>query len=81
MVALAGLEENPKVTGLDRAKFERAPREAMHHALQFIKQRWGGVSQYLVEAGFGLEEQQQLQDLLLIKQSRHVAGAFAGSKL
>eukprot|EP00775_Hariotina_reticulata_P010394 gene10394-10552_t len=79
MVALAGLEENPKVTGLDRAKFERAPREAMHHALQFIKQRWGGVHQYLVEAGFGRDEQQQLRDALLMQQPRHVA--LSGSKL
>jgi protein tyrosine/serine phosphatase len=66
MVALAGLEENPKVTGLDRAKFERAPREAMHHALQYIKEQYGGAQQYLVKAGFSPAEQEELQQLLLV---------------
>lgn len=65
MVALAGLEENSQVTGLDRSKFERAPREAMHHALQFIKEQYGGAQQYLVQAGFGLAEQEELRQLLL----------------
>jgi len=76
MVALAGLEENPRLQGWIAPSSSESPREAMHHALQFIKQRWGGVSQYLVQAGFGLEEQQQLRDLLLIKQCTQVAGAL-----
>uniref|UniRef100_A0A383V676 Tyrosine specific protein phosphatases domain-containing protein n=1 Tax=Tetradesmus obliquus TaxID=3088 RepID=A0A383V676_TETOB len=65
MVALAGLEENPKVTGLDREKFERAPREAMHAALQFIQETSGSIPQYLAAAGFGKAEQEELRQLLL----------------
>jgi hypothetical protein len=62
-VGLAGLEDNPKTTGLDRDAFERAPREAMHYALRLLEDA-GGVPQYLVNAGFGLDEQEQLQRLL-----------------
>lgn len=79
MVALAGLEENPRVTGLDRTKFERAPREAMHHALQFISEKFGGVQQYLVKAGFGLEEQEELRQLLLLQSSKYNDGNGAVS--
>lgn len=62
-VGLAGLEDNPQATGLDRDTFERAPRKAMHYALRLLEDA-GGVEQYLVNAGFGLDEQQQLQQLL-----------------
>lgn len=62
-VGLAGLEDNPKTTGLDRDAFERAPRPAMHFALRLLEQA-GGVSQYLVNAGFDLQEQQTLVRLL-----------------
>lgn len=62
-VGLAGLEDNPKTTGLDRDAFERAPREVMHAALRLLADA-GGVQQYLVNAGFGLDEQQQLQKAL-----------------
>lgn len=62
-VGLAGLEDNPQTTGLDRNAFERAPREAMHYALRLLEEA-GGVSQYLVKAGFGLDEQQRLRELL-----------------
>jgi hypothetical protein len=62
-VGLAGLENNPKTTGLDREAFERAPREVMHSALRLLEDA-GGVQQYLVNAGFGLDEQQHLQQAL-----------------
>jgi protein tyrosine/serine phosphatase len=76
MVALAGLEENPKVTGLDREKFERAPREAMHAALRFIDDSYGSITQYLAAAGFGEDEQEELRQLLLRdSSSSSVAGA------
>lgn len=64
-VALAGLEDNPKVTGLDRQKFERAPREAMHSALQLLREQYGGVAAYLERAGLGRDEQAELRELLL----------------
>jgi hypothetical protein len=62
-VGLAGLEDNPKTTGLDRDAFERAPRQAMHYALRLLEDA-GGVQQYLVDAGFGLDEQEQLRQVL-----------------
>lgn len=62
-MGLAGLEDNPKTTGLDRDAFERAPREVMHSALRLLEDA-GGVQQYLVNAGFGLDEQQQLRRLM-----------------
>lgn len=62
-VGLAGLEDNPKTTGLDRDAFERAPRQAMHYALRMLEDA-GGVPQYLVNAGFGLDEQEQLRQVL-----------------
>lgn len=65
MVGLAGIEDNPKATGLDRDIFERAPREAMQFALQLI-QNAGGVEQYLTQAGLTRQEQEQLRDLLLL---------------
>eukprot|EP00879_Flechtneria_rotunda_P007267 GHRR01007624.1.p1 GENE.GHRR01007624.1~~GHRR01007624.1.p1 ORF type:complete len:314 (+),score=78.04 GHRR01007624.1:841-1782(+) len=72
MVALAGLEENPKVTGLDKQKFEKAPREAMHYALQYLKEAHGGIQQYLLNAGFSLDEQAELRALLLqAEQQKH----------
>jgi hypothetical protein len=63
-VGLAGIEDNPKVTGLDRTIFERAPREAMHYALGLLAEA-GGVQAYLEQAGLTREEQQSLQRLLL----------------
>lgn len=65
MVALAGIEQDPQASGLDRSKFERAPREAMEHALEFIREQYGGVEQYLVQNGFNVAEQEELRQLLL----------------
>lgn len=78
MVALAGLEGNPSATGLDREKFERAPRQAMQAAMRFIQDYAGSVEQYLVQSGFSLNEQQELMDLLLLT-ARNVAAAPSGS--
>ncbi|KAF6253028.1 protein-tyrosine phosphatase-like protein [Scenedesmus sp. NREL 46B-D3] len=80
IVALAGLEQNPKVTGLDRTKFERAPREAMHTALQFIRETYGSIPQYLTAAGFGQGEQQELRQLLRRDgSSSNVEGGWRGA--
>ncbi|KAF8073065.1 NUDT1 [Scenedesmus sp. PABB004] len=77
MVALAGLEDNPKVSGLDRAAFERAPREAMHAALQMLRDEHGGVPAYLAAAGFGPDAQQALRDALLRQQPGSGGGGGA----
>jgi hypothetical protein len=76
-VALAGLEGDPRVTGLDRSKFERAPREAMEHALRYIEAKHGSVANYLAAAGFTPPEQQQLKEQLL---GAADAAAAAGSR-
>jgi hypothetical protein len=41
-MALAGIENDSRIATLDRAKFERAPAEAMRHALQVRPARGGG---------------------------------------
>jgi protein tyrosine/serine phosphatase len=66
MVALAGLENDPNVTGLNRAVFERAPRAAMAHALEFLDAEAGGVQAYLERAGLGANEQNALRHALLL---------------
>jgi hypothetical protein len=64
-VALAGIENDSRVAKLDRAKFERAPREAIVHALDYIKRTAGSVEAYLIEAGFSKGEMERLRAALL----------------
>jgi hypothetical protein len=78
MVALAGLEGDPRVTGLDRDVFERAPRKAMEHALRHINTKWGSIESYLEQAGFPLKEQQMLKERLVGKRGAQV-GVGEGS--
>lgn len=72
MVALAGLEKHPDLKNLDRSKFERAPAEAMQHALKHLSAEYGGVLQYLEHIGFGIPKQERLRNALLLppEQSR-----------
>jgi len=53
VVALAGIEEQDEMQALDKAKFERAPREAMVHALAFMRDMAGAVPAYLDRCGAG----------------------------
>ncbi|KAG2499238.1 hypothetical protein HYH03_002817 [Edaphochlamys debaryana] len=64
-VALAGLEKREELAGLDRAKFERAPPEAMRATLEYVRRRYGSFSGYLTHIGFGPEKQRRLRELLL----------------
>ena len=63
-VALAGLERMPELVDLNRAVFERAPREAMASALGHLRERYGGVRSYLDAIGFGRDRQRRLRDAL-----------------
>lgn len=74
-VALAGIEDDSRVAKLDRAKFERAPAEAMRHALQHVKSAHGGVEAYLESAGVTKEQMRRIREALL----RPGAGGGAGS--
>lgn len=71
MVALAGIENDSRVVGLDRAKFERAPREAMLHGMKYLRQHYGSVEEYLDGAGFSVEEQARLRRALTGSKSKH----------
>lgn len=64
-VALAGIEDDSRVAKLDRAKFERAPEEAMRHALRHIRRTYGGVEEYLLGAGLTTGEVGRLRAALL----------------
>ena len=76
MVALAGLEGDPRVTGLDREVFERAPRKAMAHALKHINTKWESIASYLEQAGFTLKDQELLKERLTDKRGgRAVEGS------
>ncbi len=63
-MAMAGIENKPELKGLDRSKFEGAPAEAMHSALQYINDKYGSVPGYLRSIGFGREQQQRIKELL-----------------
>lgn len=62
---------------LRRAKFERAPREAMADALDWLHSQPGSVAGYLTRAGLMPEEQEELRLLLLRQPDTTPAGSDA----
>lgn len=51
--------------GLTPAVMSRSPARAIKSLLLYLDQKYGGVSQYLVHVGFGLEQQHQLRMALV----------------
>jgi len=45
-------------------EMRRAPKEIMLELLDYIDEKFGSMSQYLVSIGFSKEEQEQLRDNL-----------------
>lgn len=81
-MALAGIENDSRVATLDRAKFERAPAEAMRHAFDHIKKTAGSVEGYLLGAGFSAGEMQRLRAALLRpERGENGGGSGAQAKL
>ena len=64
LVAMAGIEKKRELDGIDRSKFEGAPREALKEALDFIKQKHGSVTGYLCGIGFDADKQWRLRSAL-----------------
>ncbi|KAL4425778.1 hypothetical protein ABPG75_009794 [Micractinium tetrahymenae] len=59
-VALGGLEKQGELKGMDEAVFSAAPPEAMRGLLQYCKERWGGMREYLAHIGFDRQQQERL---------------------
>lgn len=59
-VALGGLEKQGELKGMDEAVFSAAPPEAMRGLLQYCKERWGGLRQFLAHIGFDRQQQERL---------------------
>jgi protein-tyrosine phosphatase len=80
-VALAGIENDSRAAALDRAKFERAPAEAIRHALQHMRRTAGGVEAYLLGAGLTADEMRRLRAALLRPGAAVAAAGGAHAKL
>eukprot|EP00195_Chlamydomonas_chlamydogama_P013534 CAMPEP_0202890628 /NCGR_PEP_ID=MMETSP1392-20130828/968_1 /ASSEMBLY_ACC=CAM_ASM_000868 /TAXON_ID=225041 /ORGANISM="Chlamydomonas chlamydogama, Strain SAG 11-48b" /LENGTH=312 /DNA_ID=CAMNT_0049574231 /DNA_START=219 /DNA_END=1157 /DNA_ORIENTATION=- len=77
-MALAGIENNPELRGLNRAVFEAAPRQAITEALQYLHCQYGGPHMYMQKIGFLEQQQQRLKELLT---TADLAVATAQNKL
>jgi protein tyrosine/serine phosphatase len=60
-VALGGIEKDSDLAGMDQAVFAAAPPEAMRGLMQYPKERYGGMRQYMEYIGFGREQQAALR--------------------
>jgi protein tyrosine/serine phosphatase len=59
-VALGGLEKMKETQGMDQHLFASAPPEAMKEILDYARDTYGGIQQYMKSIGFDEEKQQKL---------------------
>lgn len=60
-VALGGIEKQSDLRGMDEKVFAAAPPEAMRGLLQYCKERYGGMREYMHYIGFTREQQASLR--------------------
>ena len=63
-VALGGIEKQSDLKGMDEAVFAAAPPAAMRGLLQYCRQRYGGMCEYMQYIGFSREQQASLRRCL-----------------
>ena len=63
-MALGGLEHQKDLQGMDQEVFAAAPPEAMWGLIQYLKERYGGMRQYMDHIGFTRGQQASLRKAL-----------------